>query len=255
MFPPEHGERRSTPSTAPGPSPGSSCPMQDVVLPRGRRARGSDRSLGDEGWPLVAASPLAFTRKGRVPAEIDEEGMNRIRQAFAEATAHAAESGFDLVSVDLGGGYLLGGFLSPLSNTRTDRYGGDLSNRLRFPLEVVKAVRARWRNDRPMAVRLTVTDWHRSGISLDDAVKTAVELRQAGTDLVEVVGGGTLTDAAPDYRRLYLAGHAERIKHEAEIPVLVGGAITTFDQVDTLVTAGRADLCLLDPWLTVPGRQ
>ena len=212
------------------------------------RSRGSDRSLGDEGWPLVAASPLAFTRKGRVPAEIDEEGMNRIRQAFAEAAAHAAESGFDLVSVDLGGGYLLGGFLSPLSNTRTDRYGGDLSNRLRFPLDVVKAVRAQWRNDRPMAVRLTVTDWHRSGISLDDAVETAVELRQAGTDLVEVVGGGTLPDAAPDYRRLYLAGHAERIRHEAEIPVLVGGAITTFDQVDTLVTAGRADLCLLDPW-------
>ncbi len=204
------------------------------------RARGSDRSLGDEGWPLVAASPLAFTRKGRVPAEIDEEGMNRIRQAFAEAAAHAAESGFDLVSIDLGGGYLLGGFLSPLSNTRTDRYGGDLSNRLRFPLEVVEAVRAHWRNDRPMAVRLTVTDWHRSGISLDDAVKTAVELRQAGTDLIEVVGGGTLPDAAPDYRRLYLAGHAERIKHEAEIPVLVGGAITTFDQVDTLVTAGTS---------------
>ena len=174
--------------------------------------------------------------------------MTRVRQAFAEAAAHAAASGFDLVAVDLGGGYLLGGFLSPLSNTRTDRYGGDLSNRLRFPLEVVKAVRAHWRNDRPMAVRLTVTDWNRSGISLDDAVKTAVELRQAGTDLVEVVGGGTLPDAAPDYRRLYLAGHAERIKHEAEIPVLVRGAITTFDQVDTLVTAGRADLCLLDPW-------
>ncbi len=212
------------------------------------RTRGSDRSLGDEGWPLIAASPLAFTRQGRVPAEIDEEGMTRIRQAFGEAAAHAAESGFDLVSIDLGGGYLLGGFLSPLSNARTDRYGGDLSNRLRFPLDVVEAVRAEWRDDRPMAVRLTVTDWHRSGISMDDSVKAAVGLRQAGTDLIEVAGGGALPDAAPDYRRLYLAGHADRIKHEAEIPVLVRGAITTFDQIDTLVAAGRADLCLLDPW-------
>ena len=212
------------------------------------RARGSDRSLGDDGWPLIAASSLAFTRQGRVPAEIDEEGMTRIRQAFAEAAAHAAKSGFDLVSIDLGGGYLLGGFLSPLSNVRTDRYGGDLSNRLRFPVDVVEAVRAEWRDDRPMAVRLTVTDWHRSGISLDEAVTAAVGLRQAGTDLIEVAGGGALPDAAPDYRRLYLAGHADRIKHEAEIPVLVRGAITTFDQIDTLVAAGRADLCLLDPW-------
>jgi anthraniloyl-CoA monooxygenase len=212
------------------------------------RARGSDISLGDEAWPLVAASPLAFTRRGRVPAEIDEEGMTRIRQAFAEAAAHAAKSGFDLVSVDLGGGYLLGGFLSPLSNIRTDRYGGDMSNRLRFPLDVVEAVRAGWRDDRPMAVRLTVTDWHQSGISLDDSVTAAVGLRQAGTDLIEVAGGGALPDAAPDYRRLYLAGHADRIKHEARVPVMARGAITTFDQIDTLVAADRADLCLLDPW-------
>ncbi|HEX2369280.1 MAG TPA: FAD-dependent monooxygenase [Acidimicrobiia bacterium] len=212
------------------------------------RARGSDISLGDEAWPLVAASPLAFTRRGRVPAEIDEEGMTRIRQAFAEAAAHAAKSGFDLVSVDLGGGYLLGGFLSPLSNIRTDRYGGDMSNRLRFPLDVVEAVRAGWRDDRPMAVRLTVTDWHQSGISLDESVTAAVGLRQAGTDLIEVAGGGALPDAAPDYRRLYLAGHADRIKHEARVPVMARGAITTFDQIDTLVAADRADLCLLDPW-------
>jgi anthraniloyl-CoA monooxygenase len=212
------------------------------------RARGSDRSLGDEGWPLVAASPLAFTRQGRVPAEIDEEGMTRVRQAFAEAAAHAAESGFDLVSVDLGGGYLLGGFLSPLSNIRTDRHGGDLSNRLRFPLRVVEAVRAGWRDDRPMAVRLAATDWHRSGITLEEAVAAAVALRQAGTDLIEVTGGGSLPDAAPDYRRLYLAGHADRIKHEARVPVMARGAITTFDQIDTLVAADRADLCLLDAW-------
>jgi anthraniloyl-CoA monooxygenase len=212
------------------------------------RDRGSDRSLGDEGWPLVAASPLAFTSWGRVPAEIDEEGMTRVRQAFAEAAARAAESGFDLVSVDLGGGYLLGGFLSPLSNMRTDRHGGDLSNRLRFPLDVVEAVRAAWRDDRPMAARLAATDWHRSGISLDEAVAAAVALRQAGTDLIEVTGGGSLPDAAPDFRRLYLAGYADRIKHEARVPVMARGAITTFDQIDTLVVADRADLCLLDPW-------
>jgi anthraniloyl-CoA monooxygenase len=194
------------------------------------RAHGADLPLRAGGWPLVSASPIPYTRRSAVPAELDEDGMERIRAAFAGAARRGAEAGFDLVEIDLGQGYLLGSFLDPRSNRRADAYGED---RPRFPLSVVEAVRAAW--DGPLAVRLSAGG---------DAVATAAA---AGAELVHVVSDQTTERSAPEYRRGHLTAFSDHIRSEAQVRTLVGGYLDTLDAVNTIVGAGRSDLCLLEP--------
>ena len=197
------------------------------------RAEGVDLPLREGGWPLVSASPIPYGRHSPAPAELDEAGMELIRAAFVATARRGAEAGFDAVELNLGQGYLLGSFLSPRANRRTDAYGDDP---LRFPRSVVEAVRAAW--DGPLAVRLS--DGPR-------AVEHAAALREAGADLVHVATGQATEGAAAEYRRGHLTAFSDRIRSEAGVATMVGGYLDTLDAANTIVGAGRADLCLLEP--------
>jgi anthraniloyl-CoA monooxygenase len=232
---------------------GASCALR--LTHAGRRGatlprhRGVDRPLPD-GWPLFAASAVAYGPRSRTPAELSAGGMAVLARAFGAAAGRAAEAGFDVVILDMSDGYLLSGFLSPLANRRTDDHGGPLAARARFPLAVLDAVRAAW-GDRPLAVRLTIDDGRPDGLTPDDAASLAPLLMRGGVTLVDVAAGYGTGDErwAPDYRRLYNVGLAERIRNEHGVAVMVGGHITRLDEVNTILAAGRADLCVLDPHL------
>ena len=207
---------------------------------------GIDVPLGEGGWPLVAPSPIPYGAFSTVPRELDEEGMARVRDDFAAAAARAAEIGVDVLELDFGHGHLLGSFLSPLSNRRDDGYGGTPESRLRFPLEVLAAVRRSWPEEAVLAVRLSVTDWARGGVSVEDGVAIAQALAEHGCDLVHTVAGQTIAEDRPEYRRGFLTMLSDRVRAEARVPTLVGGYLTTPDEVNTIVGAARADLCILD---------
>jgi anthraniloyl-CoA monooxygenase len=208
------------------------------------RGEGADLPLRDGAWPLVSASPIPYTPRSAVPAELDEDGMERVREAFVAAALRG--TGFDLLELNLAEGYLLGSFLSPLSNRRTDRYGGTLDHRIRFPLTVVEAVRAAWPEERPLAARIPATDWSPRGLQPEDAAKVAAALRDAGCALIHVVAGHATAHSGPEYRRGYLTAFSDHIRSEARIATLVGGHLDTLDAANTIVGAGRADLCLLE---------
>jgi anthraniloyl-CoA monooxygenase len=149
--------------------------------------------------------------------------------------------------LDLAHGYLLGGFLSPLANRRDDEFGGPLEGRLRFPLQVVDAVRDAWPTDRPLWAAMAATDWAPGGLEPGEAVAVARALAAVGCDLVQVTAGQTTAATRPDYGRFHLVGWSDLVRNSAAVPTLVGGGLTTADQVNTVLAAGRADLCLLDP--------
>jgi anthraniloyl-CoA monooxygenase len=209
-------------------------------------ALGADLPLSD-GWPLVAPSPIAYAPRMPVPRQADTDAMKRVCDGFAEAARWAGGVGFDVLELDMGHGYLLASFLSPESNRREDEYGGDLSGRLRFPLQVLDAVREAWPEDRLLAVRLNVIDGTRHGLKLPEGIAIARELAAHGCGLVHVVAGQTVPEAPQaDYRRGFLTPLADRVRAEARVPTLVGGYLTTPDEANTILGAGRADLCLLD---------
>jgi anthraniloyl-CoA monooxygenase len=207
-------------------------------------AHGVDLPLpATRGWPLVAASALRYGPCQDVPTALTPDDMADVVAAFVAGASEATDA--DLLELDLAHGYLLAGFLSPLTNHRTDDYGGDLAARLRFPLAVVDAVRAAWPSDRPLGACLTVTDWHRGGLTVDDGVWIAGCLAEHGVGLIRVAAGQTVAECRPEYRRGFLTGMADRVRSEAGVPTLVGGYLTTVDEVNTVIGAGRADLCEL----------
>jgi anthraniloyl-CoA monooxygenase len=210
------------------------------------REAGADLPLRTGGWPLLAASALPYTERSPVPKAMTRKDMERVRGQFAAAAERAARAGFDGLELDLAHGYLLAGFLSPLTNQRDDAYGGDLEGRLRFPLEVLDAVRERWPADRLLAARLSATDWAPRGSGLDEAVAVARRLAEHGCGLIGVVAGQTLAETRAEYRRGFLTPLGDRIRSEAGVPTLIGGYLTTADEINTAVGAGRADLCVLD---------
>ncbi|TDV36670.1 FAD-dependent monooxygenase [Actinophytocola oryzae] len=210
--------------------------------------RGATRPTGGvdvplrDGWPLVSASPLPYTPYSAVPAALSEAGMARVRDDFVAAVGRAREAGFDALELELADGYLLASFLSPLTNRRDDVYG---TEPLRFPLSVVDAVRAEWPG--LLMARVTVTDWARGGLTVEQGVANARALAEHGVDLVHVRAGHTTATSRPEYRRGYLTTLSDRVRNEAGVATLVGGYLTTPDEVNTVVAAGRADLCLFEP--------
>ncbi|MFD3549208.1 bifunctional salicylyl-CoA 5-hydroxylase/oxidoreductase [Streptomyces sp. NPDC058655] len=219
---------------------------------------GMDDPLPEGNWPLVAASALPY-RPGvsAVPRALDTAGLHAVRSDFETAAARAADCGFDLLELHCAHGYLLSGFLSPLTNHRTDAYGGPLENRLRFPLEVFDAVRAVWPAERPMTVRLSATDWAPGGTTDEEAVEIAAAFAAHGADAVDVSTGQVVADESPEYGRSYQTPHADRIRNALGVPVIAVGAISSWDDVNSLLLAGRADLCavgrphLYDPHWTL----
>ncbi|WP_405487857.1 FAD-dependent monooxygenase [Streptomyces sp. NBC_00096] len=207
---------------------------------------GMDAPLPDGNWPLVAASALPY-RPGvsAVPRALTAADLAAVRSDFAAAAVRAADSGFDLLELHCAHGYLLSGFLSPLTNHRTDAYGGPLENRLRFPLEVFDSVRAVWPADRPMTVRLSATDWAPGGTSPEDAVAIAGAFAAHGADAIDVSTGQVVAEESPEYGRAYQTPYADRIRGAVGVPVIAVGAISSWDDVNSLLLAGRADLCAL----------
>ncbi|GAA1424814.1 bifunctional salicylyl-CoA 5-hydroxylase/oxidoreductase [Streptomyces thermospinosisporus] len=206
---------------------------------------GMDEPLDHGNWPLVAASPLPYKPGSQTPRELTRAQLTDIREQFTAAAQRAARAGFDLLELHCAHGYLLSGFLSPLTNRRTDAYGGSLQKRLRFPLEVFDAVRAVWPEDRPMTVRISATDWAEGGNTADDAVEIARAFAEHGADAIDVSTGQVVADEQPEFGRSYQTPFADRIRHRVGIPVIAVGAISSWDDVNSLILAGRADLCAL----------
>jgi anthraniloyl-CoA monooxygenase len=210
------------------------------------RTDGLDIPLRDNGWPLLSASEVRYGPFGSVPKTMNTTDFDRVRTDFAAATEKAVAAGFDALELDMSDGYLLASFLSPLTNRRTDEFGGVLDNRARYPLSVLDAVRAVWPGDRLLAVRLTVADWARRGLELHEGIELARRLAEHGAELIHVRAGHTVAESQPEYRRGFLTTLSDRVRNGAGVPTLVGGYLTTLDEVNTIVAAGRADLCLLD---------
>ncbi|BAM91254.1 NADPH dehydrogenase [Bradyrhizobium oligotrophicum S58] len=218
---------------------------------------GMDRPLEQGGWDVVSASPLPYFPDSRVPRELDRAAMDRIKADFVAATARGERCGFDMLELHCAHGYLLASFISPLTNKRTDEYGGALENRLRFPLEVFAAMRAAWPGHKPMSVRISATDWAEGGITGDDAVLIARAFAEAGVDLVDVSTGQTVREAQPIYGRMFQTPFSDQVRNEARVATMCVGNITSADQVNTILAAGRADLValgrphLVDPSFTM----
>src|SRR4051794_17096428 len=205
-----------------------------------------DQPLDEGNWPLIAPSALPYVEGvNQVPREMTRADMDAVRDDFVAATKRADAAGFDLLEVHMAHGYLLSSFLSPLTNVREDEYGGSLENRARYPLQVFAACRAVWPEHKPMSVRISAHDWSDGGFTDDDAVAFARMLREAGCDIVDVSSGQVWPEQQPAYGRSFQTPFADRIRHEAGIPAIAVGAISSHDDVNTIVLAGRADLCAL----------
>ncbi|MFF4017335.1 bifunctional salicylyl-CoA 5-hydroxylase/oxidoreductase [Streptomyces sp. NPDC001843] len=206
---------------------------------------GIDEPLPDGNWPLVAASPLPYKPGSQIPRELSRAQLTDIREQFAAAALRAVRAGFDLLELHCAHGYLLSGFLSPLTNLRDDAYGGSPAKRLRFPLEVFDAVRAVWPEEKPMTVRISATDWAEGGNTAEDAVEIARAFAAHGADAIDVSTGQVVAEERPEYGRSYQTPFADRIRNSAGVPVIAVGAISSWDDVNSLILAGRTDLCAL----------
>jgi anthraniloyl-CoA monooxygenase len=198
---------------------------------------------GGQNWPLIAASALSYGPNNAVPTPMTREHMLELKEQFVHSTRLALEAGFDWLELHCAHGYLLAEFLSPLTNHRSDEYGGSLANRCRYPLEVFEAMRAVWPNHKPMSVRISAHDWAPGGNTDDDAVEIARLFKLAGCDVIDVSSGQTTRDAKPVYGRMYQTPFSDRIKNEVGIQTIAVGAITDGDQVNGIISSGRADLC------------
>jgi anthraniloyl-CoA monooxygenase len=220
-----------------------------------RMWEGDTDPLDEGNWEIIAPSPIPYRPDSQVPREMTRRDMDEVRDAFVAAAERGKRAGFDLLELHYAHGYLMSSFLTPLANRRTDGYGGSLENRMRYPLEVVDAVRDVW--DGPLSVRISATDWVPGGFDGDDAVALARALKEHGVDIVDVSTGQTSIDARPEYGRLYQTPFSDRIRHEVGIPTMTVGGVSSIDDVHNILVAGRADLCLLarphlvDPYWTL----
>jgi anthraniloyl-CoA monooxygenase len=217
-----------------------------------------DAPLREGNWPIIGPSPVAWSPSNQVPREMTRADMNRVRDEFVQAATMARRAGFDLIELHWAHGYLLSAFISPLTNRRTDGYGGSLENRLRFPLEIYHAVRAVWPDGLPISVRISANDWvGDEGITPADAVGIARALGDAGVDIINVSAGQTSMRAQPVYGRMFQTPFSDQIRNETGIATMAVGNIYEPDHVNSILMAGRADLCCLarphlaDPYWTL----
>src|SRR5580700_7986579 len=218
---------------------------------------GMDRPLEQGGWDVMSASPIPYFSDSQVPREMDRAAMDAVKAEFVAASQRGKACGFDMLELHCAHGYLLASFISPLTNQRIDQYGGSLENRLRYPLEIFEAMRSVWPSHKPMSVRISATDWAEGGITGDDAVLIARAFAEAGVDLVDVSTGQTVRDSRPVYGRMFQTPFSEQVRNEARVATMCVGNITSADQVNTILAAGRADLValarphLMDPNFTL----
>ncbi|MEA2629759.1 MAG: anthraniloyl-CoA monooxygenase, partial [Chloroflexota bacterium] len=206
---------------------------------------GMDEPLGSGNWDLLAPSPLPYLPVSQVPREMDRKDMEMVRAQFVASAVMAARANFDLLELHCAHGYLLASFISPLTNTRRDEFGGTLENRLRFPLEVFDAVRSAWPAGKPMTVRISASDWYEGGLTAGDSVAVARAFASHGVDAIDVSTGQTVADELPAFGRSYQTPFADRIRNAVGIATIAVGAISGYDDVNTIILAGRADLCAL----------
>jgi anthraniloyl-CoA monooxygenase len=206
---------------------------------------GMDEPLESGNWDLIAPSPLPYLSGSQVPREMTLADMLDVRGQFVAATRMAARAGFDLLELHCAHGYLLASFISPLTNLRGDEYGGSLPNRLRFPLEVFDAIRAEWPAAKPITVRLSATDWYQGGLSPQESLDVARAFAAHGVDAIDVSTGQTVAEEQPSFGRSYQTPFSDRIRNQTGVPTIAVGAISSHDDVNTIILAGRADLCAL----------
>ena len=218
---------------------------------------GVDQPLDDGNWEIISPSPIPYIEGvNQVPREMTRADMEQVRDDFMRATQMADEAGFDLVEMHGAHGYLLAGFISPLTNVRTDEYGGSLENRMRFPLEVFDAMRAVWPGNKPMSVRISATDWAQGGMTAEESVEVAKMFKAHGCDIIDVSTGQTVSFEEPVFGRLFQTPYADRVRLEAEIPTMTVGAVSSWEDINSILAAGRADLCVMarghlyDPYFT-----
>jgi len=217
---------------------------------------GIDEPLAEGNWPLISASAIPYFPHSQIPKAMDRAEMERVQADFVKAASMAEAAGFDMLELHMAHGYLLASFVSPLTNTRTDAYGGTLDNRLCYPLAVFDAVRAVWPAARPISVKISATDWADGGVTPEESVEFARRLKAHGCDLVTVSTGQTVAHQHPAYGRLYQTPFSDRIRHEAGIATMTVGAVASYADVNSILAAGRADLCALarghlyDPYWT-----
>lgn len=215
-----------------------------------------DAPLPEGNWPLLAPSAIPWSPANATPKAMDREDMVAVIEDFVAAARRADAAGFDMIELHMAHGYLLSSFLTPLSNQRTDEYGGDLAGRMRFPLEVFAAVRAIWTGEKPMCARISGSDWVEGAWTPEDAVALAVALKDLGCDLVDVSAGQTSTEARPQYGRLFQTPFSDQVRQESGLPTITVGNISSYADANSIIAAGRADLCalarahLFDPYWT-----
>ena len=207
--------------------------------------QGMDEPLADGNWEVIGPSPLAYQPGGHVPRAMTRADMDEVQAAFVNAVAMAVRCGFDMLELHCAHGYLLSSFITPVSNMRTDEYGGSLENRMRFPLEVFHAMRGAWPAAKPISIRISATDWVEGGIGGADAVRIARAFIAAGADIIHVSTGQTSSESKPVYGRMFQTPFSDWIRNEAMVPTIAVGNITDIDQVNSIITAGRADLVAL----------
>jgi anthraniloyl-CoA monooxygenase len=219
--------------------------------------QGGEVELDDDPWEVVAPSAVRYAPTLQLPRAMTRADMDRVRADFVNATRMAVDAGFDMIELHCAHGYLLSSFITPLANRRADDYGGSIENRVRYPLEVFAAMRAAWPVERPMSVRISATDWVEDGLTVDDAVVVARAFADAGVDIIHVSTGQTSLDARPVYGRMYQTPFSDQVRNDLGIPTIAVGNITQPDQVNSIIAAGRADLCALarphlsDPFWTL----
>ncbi len=207
---------------------------------------GIDQPLDEGNWPLMSASAIPLQEGNQTPKEMDRADMNMVRNQFVAAVKAADEAGFDMIEMHAAHGYLLASFISPITNTRTDEYGGTIENRMRFPLEVLHAMREVWPEDKPMSVRISAHDWMgEAGVNSEDAVTIARMLKEAGADAINTSSGQTSKEEQPVYGRMFQVPFSDQVRNDVHVPTMVAGNIYEPDHVNSILMAGRADLVLL----------
>ncbi len=217
---------------------------------------GNNRPLEDGNWPIYAPSAIPYLDESQAPKAMDEGDMDRVRDAYGRAAGMADAAGFDIIEIHAGHGYLLSSFISPLTNTRNDDYGGPVENRMRFPLECFRAIREAWPDDKPISARISAVDWVEGGTTEDVAVEIARLFKAAGLDILDVSTGNVIEGARPTVAGLFQTPYSEKIRNTVGMPTMTVGNISGPGDINDVIAEGRADLCvvgkghLYDPYFT-----